>query len=222
MIRVAIIVEGQTEESFVKGPLAEALWYSSVSATPILLGKPGHKGGRTNYARVKSDVLRQLKNDPAAYCSTMLDYSGLGKGFPGASEIAAGPNRDKVLGIEKAMSEDVNLEIPDYRPDLRFIPYLQLHEYEGLLFSDPQALAVAIGEPGLAQRFQAIREGFPTPEDINDDPAKFPSKRILTLYPSYSKVIQGVGAARAVSIDTMRRECPHFREWLERLCGLGL
>ncbi len=97
----------------------------------------------------------------------------------------------------------------------------KLHEYEGLLFSDPAALANAIGEPDLVHRFQAIREGFPTPEEINDDPAKFPSKRILSLDPSYSKVIQGVGAARAVSIDTMRRECPHFREWVERLCGLG-
>ena len=68
MSRVVVIVEGATEEAFVKGPLAEALWPSQVYLTPIILGVPGHQGGRTNYARVQKDLLRKLKQDTGAYC----------------------------------------------------------------------------------------------------------------------------------------------------------
>jgi hypothetical protein len=95
-----------------------------------------------------------------------------------------------------------------------------LHEYEGLLFSDPAAFANGIDQPILANHLRAIRQGFPTPEDINDSPNTAPSKRVLHLCPSYSKVLDGTRAARTVGIDTMRRECPHFREWVERLEAL--
>jgi len=80
MTRVYIVVEGQTEESFVNEVLAPALTPRRVYLYPILLGG---KGGSTNYARVKKDVLQQLKVDPSYYYSTMLDLYGLGKDFPG-------------------------------------------------------------------------------------------------------------------------------------------
>ena len=83
MVRVYVIVEGPTEESFVKGPLAEALAHKAVYVMPTILGVPGHKGGRPNYDRVQKDILRQLKQDKNAYCSTMFDFYGLGSGFPG-------------------------------------------------------------------------------------------------------------------------------------------
>lgn len=81
--RVYVIVEGPTEESFVSGPLAEVLWPRQVYVTPIILGVPGHKGGRTKYVRVEKDILKQLKQDQGSYCTTMIDYYGLGDGFPG-------------------------------------------------------------------------------------------------------------------------------------------
>ena len=51
------------------------------------------------------------------------------------------PNNDKVLRLELAMKKDIVEEDSRLRADVRFVPYLQLHEYEGLLFSDPAALA---------------------------------------------------------------------------------
>jgi Domain of unknown function (DUF4276) len=69
----------------------------------------------------------------------------------------------------------------------------------------------------LGSRFQEIREDFPTPEDINDSPISAPSKCVLDIYPSYRKVIDGTLAVSAVGIETMRRECPHFRNWMQRL-----
>jgi hypothetical protein len=215
-----IVVEGQTEESFVNSVLAEALWPNQVYLTPVLLGVPGHRGGRPNYARVKKDVLLHLKRDRTAYCSTMLDFYGLGTGFPGTPVPFNLTNVDKVTRVEHEMKADICSTIPDLRPDLRFLPYIQLHEYEGLLFSDPTTFATAIGQPHLAAAFQRVREDFETPEDINDDAITAPSKRVLQAYPFYRKVLQGTIAAQHIGIEAMRRECPHFHDWIARLEAL--
>ncbi len=219
MTRCYIIVEGDTEESFVNGPLMDLLSQSGVLAIPTKLGVPGHKGGRTNYARVRKDVVLQLKQDRNAYCSTMLDFYALGGGFPGTPP-KAGSNRGKVEEIELAVKQDICGLIPELRADIRLIPYLSLHEYEGLLFSDPYALAQACGRPQLFPNLNAIRNAFPTPEDINDDPSTAPSKRLTALVPGYRKVIQGTLAAKAIGIEKILQECPHFRAWFERLQSL--
>ena len=221
MTRVSVIVEGPTERSFVQQVLAPFLWASEVYLSAIILGVPGHKGGKTNYARVKKDVLRQLKEDGTACCTTMLDFHGLGKGFPGTPLPSNLSNVDKVLHLERAMKEDIVADAPDLRPDVRFLPYLQLHEYEGLLFSDPDAFAKGMYDPDLAPQFREIRQRFPTPEDIDDSPDTAPSKRVLRLCPSYNKVLDGTRAATAVGVEAMRRECPHFRDWVESLEQLG-
>lgn len=221
MTRVHVVVEGQTEESFVSELLAPVLWPRQVFLNPILLGSPGHKGGNTNYARVKKDIATQLKADRTSYCTTMLDLYGLGSGFPGTPVPANLGNIDKVTRIEQAVKADIIAEVGDgLRADLRLIPYLQLHEYEGLLFSDPQAFASGIGQGHLAQHFRTIRGAFATPEDINDNPNTAPSKRVYGAYRGYRKVVDGVLAARSVGIDRMRQECPHFRAWLESLEAL--
>jgi hypothetical protein len=221
LTRVYVVVEGQTEESFVGNVLAAVLWPRRVYLTPIILGSPGHKGGNPNYARVKKDILKLLKQDRAAYCSTMIDFYGLGRGFPGTPLPENLSSLDKVRQIEQAFKADVAAELRDLRADVRLLPYLQLHEYEGLLFSDPQAFASGIGQQHLVGRFQAIRGAFPTPEDINDNPNTAPSKRVVDVYRAYSKPIDGLRAAQAVGIARMRQECPHFREWLEQLEALA-
>jgi hypothetical protein len=151
----------------------------------------------------------------------MLDLYGLGKGFPGTPLPPSLSSLDRVIHIEQAVKQDITAQAPGLRPDVRFLPYLQLHEYEGLLFSYPAAFAQGINQSNLASQFQSIREGFPTPEDIDDSPNAAPSKRVLQLCPPYRKVLNGTQAAMAVGIDTMRRECPHFCDWLQRLEQLG-
>ncbi|HEY6292299.1 MAG TPA: DUF4276 family protein [Terriglobia bacterium] len=220
MTRVRVVVEGPTEESFVNQVLAVVLWPRRLYVTPIVVGVPGQKGGRTNYARVKKDVLIHLRQDRSAYCSTMIDFYGLGDGFPGVPLPPNLPNVEKVTRIERAVAQDIVDTVPDLRPDVRFLPYLQLHEYEGLLFSEPAAFANGIYQPNLAGQLQAIRDQFPTPEDINDDPNTAPSKRVLQLRPSYRKVLDGTLAAKAVGIARMRQECPHFDDWVARLEAL--
>jgi hypothetical protein len=221
MARVNVIVEGPTEESFINNVLAPFFWPRAVYVTLFVLGVPGHKGGNVNYARVRKDILLQLKHDREAYCSTMLDLYGLGAEFPGLPPTAHLTGSEKAAHIERAIDQDIAAAVPRLRPDLRFIPYLQVHEYEGLLFSETGALASALGRSELALDFRRVRTGFETPEDINDNPNTAPSKRILGLYPSYKKVIEGTVAALAVGLENMLRECPHFRGWVERLSALA-
>jgi len=222
MIRVYVVVEGSTEESFINNLLAPFLWSHSIHLTPIILGPSGHKGGRTSYARVKKDVMKLLKQDKESYCSTMLDFYGLGPGFPGAPLAPGLPNREKVTRIEEAVKADIISALPRERADTRFLSYLQLHEFEALLFSDPASFASGIGEARLASQFQSIRSQFATPEDIDDGPTSAPSKRVLAVHQSYRKVVDGTLAAQAVSVRRMRDECPHFRDWVDRLTALGV
>jgi hypothetical protein len=143
----------------------------------------------------------------------MLDFYGLGRGFPGMPLPANLANIEKVNRIEQAVKADIVAQLPEIRADVRFLPYLQLHEYEGLLFSDPVAFARGIYAPNLAVSFQHVRNEFPTPEDINDGPDTAPSKRVIRLSPGYRKPLHGTLAALEVGVDRMRQECPHFREW---------
>jgi len=215
--RIKIIVEGQTEESFVENVLAPILWPNEIYVTPILLGVPGHKGGNVSYARVKRDILLHLRQDPNAYCSTMLDLYGLGSGFPG---LPLQPNQtglQKAQVIEQAIYRDIVASIPDHQPERRFYPYLQVHEFEGLLFSDPDAFARGLGQQLLSGQLHAIRNAFATPEDINDDPNLAPSKRVAGVYRSYRKVIEGTLAAQEVGVQMMRQQCPHFHQWVSGL-----
>jgi Domain of unknown function (DUF4276) len=217
LTRIKIVVEGQTEESFIEKVLAPALWHREIYLTPIILGVPGHKGGNVNYARVKKDILLHLRQDPGAYCSTMLDLYGLGEGFPGVPPPPHLTGVQKAMAHEQAIYQDIVASVPEMRADVRFYPYLQVHEYEGLLFSDPNALARGLGQQNLSGQLHAIRNAFQTPEDINDDPNRAPSKRVISVYHGYRKVIEGTVAAQEVGMETMRQQCPHFHQWVSRL-----
>jgi Domain of unknown function (DUF4276) len=150
----------------------------------------------------------------------MIDYYGLGNGFPGTPVPTHLDSVQKVEHIERAVKADICRQIPEFRPDVRLIPYLSLHEYEALLFSDPDAFAQSIGQPSLARNFHRVLNDFPTPEDINCGLETHPSKRVINIYAGYKKVIEGTQAARAVGIRRMREKCVHFEAWLQQLAAL--
>ena len=220
-VRVRVIVEGQTEERFVSGPLASSLAAHGVFVTPTLVGVPGHRGGNVNYARVKNDIVTALKQDHGVYCTTLLDLYRLGDSFPTLMPDRKLVGQERVVDVEMALHREVSREIPNLRPELRFIPYVQIYEFEGLLFSNPAALAEAMFREDLAEKLEQIRAEFATPEDINDGPKTAPSKRLLNLEPRYEKVISGTLAAENMGVQTICAHCPRFRSWYERLAALG-
>ena len=151
----------------------------------------------------------------------MVDYYGLPKDGPGAwpgrAEAPALTFDRRADCVEQELLEDVFAAMgPDFDPR-RFIPYVVMHEFEGLLFSDPVRFGTSIGKPELAPQLQSIRNQFTTPEEINDSPDTAPSKRVLALMPGYEKPLYGVLAVIDLGIQVIRRECPLFGNWITRL-----
>ena len=102
----------------------------------------------------------------------------------------------------------------------RVFPYVQKHEFEALLFTDVAAFSAINAPSDAIDKLRAARSGFATPEDIDDDPATAPSKRIAAVVPRYHKVRDGANVAAAIGLPAMRAACPRFNAWLTRLESL--
>jgi len=225
MARLLIHVEGETEETFVNEVLAPHLYacgYTNVSAR--LLGNArqrDRRGGIRGWNSVRGDILAHLKEDAGCSATTMVDYYGLPqtgkKAWPGRKAAGKRPFPQKADIVQRALRDDICHELGnDFDPG-RFIPYVMMHEFEGLLFSDCAKFGEGIGRPDLAGPFQEIRDAFQTPEEINDSPETHPSERVQALVEGYQKPLLGTLAVLEIGLDAIRDECPHFRDWLESL-----
>lgn len=219
MARLLLHVEGLTERAFVRellGPHLYGFGYSAVASRLIGESKQSNRrGGIKPWPVVRQGIVEQLRGDPGSIASTMVDFYGLPQEWPGRAGVAADfefPNN-----IERLMLDDVGRAMGGgFRP-ARFIPFVMLHEFEALLFSDCEILAETAGHPGLAADLQSIRNQFASPEHIDDAPETAPSKRLETLLPGYEKAAQGTAAAAAIGLDSIGGQCAHFRGWLARL-----
>lgn len=225
MRRLHITAEGQTEETFVnrtlRHHLAQFCVYADVRC--VLTGRHGNKlfrGGMTSYVKAKSDISRWLReecdNVDVAF-TTMFDYYALPSDFPGYTDSAQLQDPyERVACIEEAFEKDI--------ADRRFIPYIQLHEFESLLFANPQKFDIEFfdSQAGIAA-LNAILEEFKNPELINQGPSTAPSKRIIRVYPRYENNKSTIGPmiANEIGIDTLKATCRHFGEWLTKLELLG-
>jgi hypothetical protein len=220
MTRIHIICEGQTEEVFINEILAEYFAPKSIYLFPTLVGKPGHKGGNLRFERLFVDVRTRLLSDATAYCTTLFDFYGLPGDFPGKSEAVLKPtSREKALCVKETLRECLEAKLGSHAIR-RFVPYVQMHEFEALLFSSPQKFAKGINKESLAEDLRRIREQFETPEEINDSLETAPSKRIDKIFPGYEKPLNGSQAAGAIGLDIIRDECPLFNEWIITLENL--
>ena len=225
MARLLIHVEGETEETFVNEVLAPHLYpcgYAKVSARLVGNSRQrDRRGGIRAWSAVRNDILNHLKEDPGCLATTMVDYYGLpqigAKAWPGREAAAGLPFPQKAPTVQDALLADICGELGDGFEANRFIPYVMMHEFEGFLFSDCERFGRGIGRPELTPQFQAIRDAFETPEEIDDSPVTAPSKRVKALVPGYEKPLLGALAVLEIGLGAIRAECPHFRNWLERL-----
>jgi hypothetical protein len=234
-IRLNFIVEGTTEEIFVRDVLREFFAEKNifVSARRVETSRkqlrnvnyyrPGkqvrvYRGGVPSFEKVARDINRWLNEDPGAYLTTMFDLYALPNDFPRFNKAM---NRTDPYEKVKAIEEGFRKEINNYR----FIPYIQLHEFEGLLFSNIEVIDDVMRpyqDRSQLDKLREIRSQFVTPEDINDGVETAPSKRLLNLYSSYNKELFGSLIAKQIGIDIMRNECKHFNDWVVKLIGLTL
>jgi hypothetical protein len=222
--RLFILVEGETEETFVNEVLAPQLFakgFKAVSAK--LMGNARvrrQRGGVRGWPEVRIEILKHLRSDAQVFVSLMVDYYGMpgdatkARVWLGRHEAAALPLGKRGGHVESALAVDIRRESRDAR---RFIPFVVMHEYEALLFSDCAKFAGGIGRSDLAGEFQKIRDQFDSPEEINDSPVTHPSQRVINLVPEYQKPLFGNLAVLEIGFEPICRECSQFRAWLERL-----
>ncbi len=223
MIRLHIIAEGQTEQRFATSTLAPYLAERQifVDSRCVMTSKDNrthmeYRGGLISYIKARNDILRWIKEDSAPECrfTTMFDLYALPKDFPAYTQIPETMEPyTRVEALEGALKDDID------HP--KFIPYIQLHEFEALILAAPQRLDWEYLEHDAAIKRLITMVGDQNPELINHARETAPSKRIIKEIPEYEgdKTVGAEIAAR-IGIPTLRQRCAHFNQWLTRLEAL--
>lgn len=225
MMRLHVLVEGHSEVLFVRQQLAPHLLrcgldvrgHPLTTSTDAKHGKV-YKGGLSSYVKSKRELLSLMKmqagND--VRFSTMFDLYALPADFPGyASAAKQATGVAKAKHLEEALAADIN--------HWRFVPYIQLHEFEALLLAEPARFDAHYLDAPAAVRELVAEIGARLPEDINDGLDTAPSKRIIAHFPRYKgeKVDASSQIAAAIGLRRMKDRCPHFNQWLAKLEALG-
>lgn len=217
MSEVLAVVEGPAEQVFIRHVLAPWLGFQNVfmQATPI---------GGNKYSDAKRGIVNFLKQRSNTYVTCLFDFYGMGKSWPNREAANELNYEDRPVFVEAGILEDIQKEFDDSIAD-RFIPYIQMYEFEALLFCYPAGLSKALADSSSEECFQAIRDQFNHPELINDSQETAPSKRIIKVFSSYGrkykKPFHGSVAAKATTIETMLDQCPRFSAWVNRLVETG-
>lgn len=216
MSRLYVLVEGQTEEAFVRELLVPHYARLGRFLTPVIVStSPGYKGGVVSYAKVKPQIVRLCRQDPDAHVTTMFDLYALPADFPGKAVPAYPANaagHQKAAFLEAQLTQDIN------QPN--FLANLTVHEYEALLFTQPVFFAQWTDDANVVTALSAAVAHAGSPENVNDSPQTAPSKRILAAMPGYQKTFHGPLIACDIGLDAIRNACPHFHAWLRAVEAL--
>ena len=191
MVRLYLFAEGQTEQTLantvLKPYLAKFDVYLHKAVLIATSRKKGkvYRGGGRKYLPMKNDIQRFLKQQKGAdvFFTTMIDLYAIHADMPGrdeAEQLRHDPQR-RVEAIEASFANDIG--------DKRFVPYIQLHEFEACLFVDVTHFGYFYEEADKQiANLKAVAQDHESPEFIDDDPLTAPSKRIIEQFPDYGAV----------------------------------
>jgi len=213
-IEVVAIVEGKTEQIFIEKILAPYLGHKNIWIRATQISKPGQKGGDVRFSRAKRDLEGHLKQRANTYVTTFIDYYGT-KEWPGLDLVSSQALPDQIARVmNEATKREIVSLFTEQQAERRFVPFIAVHEFEALLFSDPRILAdqLGINESTVA----AVITECGSPEAINNAPLTAPSKRLDAWCANgeFLKTTTGISAAQQIGIEKMRGECPLFDRWL--------
>lgn len=224
MTRICIVCEGTTESKFVDQVLTTSFAELGIYLEPILVEtSKRHSGGALNYDRVKPFLCKTLRQASAPVVTTFFDLYRLDKRFPGlgASQQIADLT-EKLNCLHHALHQDI-VQASSCQPH-RFIPYIQAHEFEALLFSDVKVLTdtETTWQRAYMALFQA-RESVASPEYINHGEATKPKARLeaALTHPKFKNTTGGIRAAKRIGLSKMESECLHFGAWIQQLRALA-
>jgi hypothetical protein len=220
-----VFCEGPTEQRFCGEVLAPHLLTCGFLHVPTVLvefsRRKGviNRGGVKSYTPLRRDIVNKMRQRPEkdVFFTTMLDLYGLPRTFPGKKGLVRNPANPTpyVEALEAEFARDIGHR--------RFVPHIQLHEYETLLFADPEAFQISFENCQQAiTGLKAIVASYPTIEHINDGKTAAPSKQIVALLPEYEalKSVAGPDIAVVIGLPVLRQQCPQFDTWVGRLEAL--
>jgi len=225
VVEVVAIVEGPTEQTFVRDVLAGHLSLHGVTIWAVLSGKSRKHSGVKKWESARNDIVRTLKEGRC--CTTMFDFYGMPQDWPGRADATRLPWKERSAHVESDLLADVTAQFDSGFNPVRFVPYVQLHEFEALVFADTAILAEAAAAvsnrlaEALTRSMQAIVDEAGDPEAIDDGYETCPSRRITKLAPGYRKPTLGPIVAQRIGLPVLRRKCKHFAAWLSKLERLG-
>ncbi|HVA97509.1 MAG TPA: DUF4276 family protein [Bacteroidia bacterium] len=214
MKRVIIVCEGETEREFCKNVLAPHLIHHNIFIQAPLIKRS--MGGIVRWSILKKEIETHLQ-ESNVIVSTLIDYYGLYQkyNFPEWVKGESIVNKnDRMDFLENSMKEDIADTI-----QYRFIPYLQLHEFEGLLFNDIQLFYDHVPKAelvGIAELKKTFAD-YDNPEMINNNRDTSPSHRLKRIIKGYNKPLYGHYFAEAIGIDQIRAKSPRFDKWVEKI-----
>src|SRR5258708_771125 len=153
MHRVLTVVEGFTERAIVEQTFAPSLGGRGLSLHAKVIGKPGHKGGIRNFEAVRKEILALLRQERNSHVSTFFDYYGLPGDWPGIQQAQGKKALEIAAIVEAAMRGAVESKMDASDDPSRFVPYVQMHEVEALLFADTKIMASVVERPDLDVSF---------------------------------------------------------------------
>ncbi len=223
MKQLCIVCEGHTEKDFVLKTLKPHLDSEKLNVYPTMAStSPEHYGGALSYSRLQRHITRTLKEKSAPVVTTMIDLHKLHNEFPSFDEAAAIQDLTQKLTLLCLEWRKDIVSKAQCRPE-RFIPYIQPHEFEALLFSDTTAISAhRLGWSGCTKYLETARNAVDTPEHMNTTPEKKPShilKKALSV-PLYDKRRHGIAVLEQIGFERIESECPHFSSWLNTLRAL--
>lgn len=220
MTRLLILVEGQSEEIFVKQTLAPYLAERGVYVQPPIVlwtkrirSGGGYRGGMSNWSQVRRS-LAPLTSDSDAWVTTLLDFYGLPGDVPGYKEAREPGNpRDNVTELQARLVAEIN------HP--KFIPFLALHEFEAWVFCAPEIVATHFDRANLAEKVRQAAAHPGGPEFINHGETTHPKARLKAMAVGYKETSDGPTLMGKIGIPAIRSACPHFAAWLDQLEALA-
>ncbi|GIM52211.1 hypothetical protein CAPN004_12410 [Capnocytophaga cynodegmi] len=212
MKRIIIICEGQTEQEFVR-----KIMYPFFIGKNIMLDAPlikHSRGGMVDWQLLKKQIENHLRQDKNSIVSTFIDYYGLHSGhkFPNWEQSQQITDKNqRITYLEKQMKLAISEELQH-----RFIPYMQLHEFEGLLFCKKDIFLQVIPTNELIDKDELdyIFANFDNPEMINDKKETSPSHRLQRIIKGYDKVVYGNIIAETTGLHCIRNKAPRFNNWI--------
>ena len=165
----------------------------------------------------KHQIETHLKQDQTAYITTLIDFYGIHANHNYPNWTQANKHTDKNIGMdlmEEAMLADIQVQLQS-----RFIPYIQLHEFEGLLFCNIDVFNNGFEQNEFLDYNYLVEtiDNYQNPELINDSSITAPSKRLTRIIKDYSKITHGCLIAQEIGINKIRSKCPRFSQWISIL-----